>query len=137
MPEIDSLLLAIQNSTFIEADAIKHEIESGGAIVIEPHTGKAKEESLSKTYQVRLNNISKMNGSHAKRLSQSTAEFVKNLNIEKPEFIKTARLKIIPFGSYLIWFTPKYYKIIGCMLTVSHNEVNDEIWNEIWGENEI
>ena len=127
---------SISKSSFIESNSIMSEIESGASIEIRKEIAKAKEEHLSKTYEIRLEHIRSMKGSsHAKRLTESTSEFVKNLNSVEPEFLKTAVVTNKGIGSYLVWLTPDTYNIIGCMYTISQNEVSEKAWEEIWGTN--
>ena len=133
MTEIESIQRVLFESSLTEVHSALEELRNGANLEIESHIGKAREELLSKTYEIRLKHLSSMSGDHAKRLIKSTTEFVDNLNLTDPEFVKTARIKVEPFGTYLIWFTPDTYNLLGCMYLVSENEVGSEKWKNMWG----
>ncbi len=132
MSEPELLLSKIRISSLIESNSVIKVLDNGATLNIEPGIAKARKEELYKTYKIRLKFMSERQGLHAQRLSKSISEFVDNLILEDPEHLKTAKVEVNPYGSYLIWFIPNTFQIIGCMHTVSQSEVSDEKFEELW-----
>ncbi|WP_137671670.1 hypothetical protein [Agarivorans sp. Toyoura001] len=132
MSESESLLSKIRNSCLCESNSVIKELDNGAVIRIGSGVAKARKEQLYKTYEIRLKFISDRKGLHAQRISNSISEFVENLILEDPEYLQTARVKVNPYGSYLVWFIPNTFKIIGCMFTISQSEVSDGKLEDLW-----
>ena len=132
MNNVEILKNALHNSSLSEAVAVYDLIINGSDVIFDESVIDVTESGILVTYKIKAEHIFERAGEHAKRLAESTKEFVNAIETHNPQKLKTARVKSEGVGYFLIWYDPAVNNLIGCSFLIGNSEVSKAMWNHMW-----
>ena len=118
---------ALAQSSLASAEEARRALRVGWTLST-PRDVDAQE--LLRTYQIRLERLSSMPGSHAAQLAESIAELLPNL--ETAKVVKMTLLSGPAEHEFAIFLSESAFQVLGCLKVVSKLDVSSERWEELW-----
>jgi hypothetical protein len=127
----DALAIILGDARLLQAKSASLALNNGWKL----HSSEpiALTEDFHSTYSMRLQNLRRNHSPHAKQLTQSMEELVRNLQSTSP-------------GTEAVWYTIEGAEehdfivlcskkdVIGCLRTVSQLRVQSNLWKALWKE---
>jgi hypothetical protein len=128
----ESVLRALAVSGLREADHAARLLEEADSEVHSQDMGPS--DDLLRTYRIRVDHVRSIQGAHAQRLAEATAEFVRLLERNSGQSGRWLTIKGRGELQFNI-FCLESGQFLACLPVASKLDVSPERWEELWGRN--